>query len=68
MDIDIYVCEILMLCLCLNEILVWYIGQLLEIIVCDIECDNFKSVFEVMVYGLVDQVLECCLEELIQLV
>lgn len=65
-DIEIYICEILILCDCLNGVLVKYIGQLIECIVKDIDCDNFMDVEVVKVYGMVDVVFDCCFDDIIQ--
>lgn len=60
-DIEIQVCEIFYLKEWLNNLFVQYMGQDVECIVCDIDCDNFMLSEDVKVYGLIDQVLLKCL-------
>lgn len=60
LDIEIYVKEIFFIKECLNQILVYYIGQFLDVIVCDIDCDCFMSGDEVVKYGLIDKVMIQC--------
>lgn len=60
MDIEIYICEIFKICYILNFILVYYIGQDLDIIVKDIDCDNFMDLEQVKEYGLIDFIFDKC--------
>lgn len=60
MDIDIYVKDLLCMCQWIDEIFVYYLGQSVEKVYQDLECDYILLVDEVVVYGLVDMVMECC--------